>query len=83
MGIEKISPGGRLSYHGKGGSPNFHERGLLMRKNYRESATGDEIAGRETGDYVDRVDIRRILFSSDVNENLRTEVPDETDTGQN
>ncbi len=54
-----------------------------MRKNYRERTPGDEIAGRETGDYIDRVDIRRIVFSSDVNENLRTEVPDETDTDQN
>ncbi|HPR39525.1 MAG TPA: hypothetical protein PKY19_06090 [Oscillospiraceae bacterium] len=52
-----------------------------MRKNYRES-TGDEISGRESGDYIDRVDIRRVPFSGDVNENLRTEVPDETDTDE-
>ncbi len=53
-----------------------------MRKNYRES-TGDEIVGRESGDYIDRVDIRRILFSGDISENLRTEVPDETETDEN
>lgn|GEM_PF-1968059 len=59
----------------------MHERSLLMRKNYRES-TGDEISGRESGDYIDRVDIRRVMLPGDVNENLRTEVPDETDTDE-
>lgn len=52
-----------------------------MRKSYRES-TGDEISGRESGDYIDRVDIRRVLFPGDINESLPIEIPDETDTDE-